>query len=108
MANWTELKIDTLLNDHGIIRNRLKILAARQNARSYLDLIEEKGSFSDFLWSFVNQRQITNYWKTWDETPPKTKEFKYPHLPSKASFGPLKPSNAKTAHFNPFWAACPT
>ena len=74
MANWTELKIDTLLNDHGIIRNRLKILAARQNARSYLELIEEKGSFSDFLWSFVNHKQKTNYWKTWDETPVKTKE----------------------------------
>ena len=74
MANWTDMKIGTLLMDSGIIRNRLKILAARQNARSYLELIEEKGSFSDFLWSFVNQRQITNYWKSWDETPAKTKE----------------------------------
>ena len=74
MAKWTNMKIETLLKDSGIIRNRLKILAARQNARSYIELIEEKGSFSDFLWSFVNQRQITNYWKTWDETPPKTKE----------------------------------
>ena len=74
MAKWTNMKIETLLKDSGIIRNRLKILAARQNARSYLELIEEKGNFSDFLWSFVNQRQITNYWKTWDETPVKTKE----------------------------------
>ena len=74
IANWTDMKIGTLLMDSGIIRNRLKILAARQNARSYLELIEEKGSFSDFLWSFVNQRQITNYWKSWDETPAKTKE----------------------------------
>jgi len=74
MANWTDMKIGTLLMDSGIIRNRLKVLAARQNARSYLELIEEKGSFSDFLWSFVNQRQITNYWKSWDETPAKTKE----------------------------------
>jgi len=74
MANWTDMKIGTLLMDSGIIRNRLKILAARQNARSYLELIQEKGSFSDFLWSFVNQRQITNYWKSWDETPAKTKE----------------------------------
>ena len=74
MANWTEMKIETLLKDSGIIRNRLKILAARQNAKSYLKLIEEKGNFSDFLWSFVNHNQITNYWKSWDETPAKTKE----------------------------------
>ena len=74
MANWTEVKIETLLEDSGIIRNRLKILAARQNAKSYLKLIEEKGSFSDFLWSFVNHNQITNYWESWDKTPAKTKE----------------------------------
>ena len=74
MANWTEHKIETLLNDSGIIRNRLKVLAARQNAKSYLDLVDEKGNFSDFLWSFVNHKQITNYWKSWDKTPAKTKE----------------------------------
>ena len=74
MANWTEMKIETLLKDSGIIRNRLKILAARQNARSYLELIEEKGNFSDFLWSFVDHKQKINYWKSWDKTPAKTKE----------------------------------
>ena len=74
MANWTDKKIETLLKDSGIIRNRLKILAARQNAKSYLELIEKKGNFSDFLWSFVNHKQITNYWKSWDKTPAKTKE----------------------------------
>ena len=74
MANWTEMKIETLLKDSRIIRNRLKILAARQNAKSYLKLIEEKGSFSDFLWSFVNHNPITNYWESWDKTPAKTKE----------------------------------
>ena len=74
MANWSDQKIETLLNDSGIIRNRLKILAARQNAKSYLKLIEEKGNFSDFLWSFVNYNQITNYWESWDKTPAKTKD----------------------------------
>ena len=74
MANWSDQKIETLLNDSGIIRNRLKILAARQNAKSYLKLIEEKGNFSDFLWSFVNYSQITNYWESWDKTPAKTKD----------------------------------
>ena len=74
MANWTDQKIETLLNDSGIIRNRLKILAARQNAKSYLKLIQEKGNFSDFLWSFVNYNQKTNYWESWDKTPAKTKD----------------------------------
>jgi DNA-3-methyladenine glycosylase I len=74
MANWTEMKIETLLKDSRIIRNRLKILAARQNAKSYLKLIEEMGNFSDFLWSFVDHKQITNYWESWDKTPAKTKE----------------------------------
>ena len=74
MANWTEMKIETLLKDSGIIRNRLKILAARQNARSYLELIEEKGNFSDFLWSFVDHESITNNWKSWEETPAATKD----------------------------------
>ena len=73
MANWTDKKIETLLKNSGIIRNRLKILAARQNAKSYIELIEE-GNFSDFLWSFVNHNQITNYWESWDKTPAKTKE----------------------------------
>ena len=74
IANWTDMKIEALLKDSGIIRNRLKILAARQNAKSYLELIEKKGNFSDFLWSFVNHKQINNHWKSWDKTPAKTKE----------------------------------
>lgn len=74
MANWSEAKIETLLNDSGIIRNRLKILAAKKNARAYLDLIEEKGKFSEFIWSFVNHEPITNFRKSWKETPPTTNE----------------------------------
>ena len=74
MANWTEAKIETLLNDSGIIRNRLKIFAAKKNARAYLDLLEEKGNFSEFIWSFVNHEPITNFRKSWKETPPTTNE----------------------------------
>ena len=74
MANWSEAKIETLLNDSGIIRNRLKILAAKKNARAYLDLIEEKGNFFEFIWSFVNHEPITNFRKSWKETPPTTNE----------------------------------
>ena len=53
MAAWDEAKIESLLRDPGIIRNRLKIQAARGNARCFLALCEERGWFSDYLWSFV-------------------------------------------------------
>ena len=53
MAAWDDAKIETLLRDPGIIRNRLKIRAARDNARCFLALCEERGSFSDYLWGFV-------------------------------------------------------
>ena len=74
MANWTDQKIETLFNDSGIIRNRLKILAAQRNARAYLDLVENNGNFSEFIWSFVNQEPIINSWKSWEETPATTKQ----------------------------------
>jgi DNA-3-methyladenine glycosylase I len=53
MAAWDDAKIESLLRDPGIIRNRLKIQAARSNARCFLALCEERGSFSEYLWSFV-------------------------------------------------------
>jgi len=53
MAAWDDAKIESLLRDPGIIRNRLKIQASRGNARCFLALCEERGSFSDYLWSFV-------------------------------------------------------
>ena len=53
MAAWDDARIESLLRDPGIIRNRLKIQAARSNARCFLALCEEQGSFSDYLWSFV-------------------------------------------------------
>ena len=74
MANWTERKIETLLKDSGIIRNRLKILAAQMNAQAYLNLVEDKGKFTDFVWSFVNHEPITNSWRNWGETPATSKE----------------------------------
>ena len=53
MAAWDDAKIECLLRDPGIIRNRLKLQAARGNAHCFLALREELGSFSDYLWSFV-------------------------------------------------------
>ena len=60
MAAYDEKKIETLMADPGIIRNRQKINAAVKNARAYLRLQEELGSFSDFLWRFVSGKPIDN------------------------------------------------
>lgn len=55
MAHYQETKIQELLKEEGIVRNKLKIRAAVTNAQAYLKLSEEEGSFSNFLWSFVAQ-----------------------------------------------------
>jgi len=74
MAKWSDKKIQTLLNDPGVIRNKLKVAAAKQNAQAYLQVIEEHGTFHDFIWFFVGGKPITNRWKTISEIPATTKE----------------------------------
>ena len=61
MAHYDEAKIEALMQDTGIIRNRLKIAAAVKNARAYLRLVEQRGSFSEWLWQFVgNETRMTS------------------------------------------------
>ena len=74
MAAWKESKINALCANKDIIRNRLKIIAARGNARAYIKILEEFASFREFIWSFVNHKPVTNFWKTLDETPVQTLE----------------------------------
>jgi len=74
MAVWPDKKIEKLLGDPGIIRNRLKVTAARTNARAYLRLVGEEGSFSSFLWSFVGGKPLVNSWKSLSEIPAVTSE----------------------------------
>jgi len=74
MAVWTDDKIQQLLKDPGIIRNKLKIAAAKQNAQLYLQILKDHGSFKDFIWSFVGGKPITNSWKTLSDIPATTKE----------------------------------
>jgi len=74
MGAWDESKIISLCANKDIIRNRLKIIAARGNARAYMKIIEEFTSFREFIWSFVNHKPITNFWRTLDETPVQTLE----------------------------------
>ena len=74
MAKWNSGKINTLLTDPGIIRNKLKVAAAKQNAQAYLRIIKEYGSFKEFIWSFVNGRPVNNSWKSISEIPATTNE----------------------------------
>ena len=63
-----------LLNDIGIIRNRLKVDAAILNAQKFLEVKKEFGSFDKYIWSFVNHKTIVGKFKSWKNIPATTKE----------------------------------
>jgi DNA-3-methyladenine glycosylase I len=72
IANYYQKKINELLNNEGIIRNRLKIHSTIQNAQSFLEVQKEFGSFDRYIWSFVDSKPIVNQRKTLKEIPAKT------------------------------------
>jgi DNA-3-methyladenine glycosylase I len=74
MARYSEKKIARLLADPGIVRNRLKVNAAVTNARAYLRLREELGSFDQFLWQFTGGKTKRNAWRSLKEIPARTPE----------------------------------
>lgn len=74
VANYDKKKIASLLQDKGIIRNKLKVNAAVTNARCFLEIQKEFGSFSAYIWQFVGGKPIVNHWKTEDEVPVTTPE----------------------------------
>lgn len=74
VALYNEAKIDQLMDDPGIIRNRRKLEAAVHNGRLFLKIQEEFGSFAEYLWSFVDYRPIQNKWATLKEIPAQTVE----------------------------------
>jgi DNA-3-methyladenine glycosylase I len=74
IAGWNQEKIDALLQDTNIIRNRLKIEAAKTNGKAFIRVKEEFGSFDTFIWSFVKNRPILNSWKSSKEIPATTPE----------------------------------
>jgi DNA-3-methyladenine glycosylase I len=74
VASYKEPKIRQLLANPGIIRNRLKVEAAIQNARSFLAVQEEFGSFDAYAWEFVGGKPIQNKWKSPKEVPALTVE----------------------------------
>ncbi|MGI8788892.1 MAG: DNA-3-methyladenine glycosylase I [Pyrinomonadaceae bacterium] len=72
IARYNERKIASLLQNKGIIRNRLKIASTVQNAQSFLKIQNEFGSFAEYIWQFVGGEQIKNSWKNLSEVPAKT------------------------------------
>jgi len=72
IAKYTDKKIESLLQNAGLIRNRLKMNALVINAKCFINVQKEFGSFEKYLWSFVNNKPIVNKFKSLNETPTKT------------------------------------
>lgn len=69
VVNFTDEDVDILMNNKGIIRNKLKIKAAISNARIFLDIQQSEGSFSNYLWNYVDGKPIINKFKTPEDFP---------------------------------------
>lgn len=74
IARYDRNKVAQLMKNPGIIRNRLKIAAAIANARSFLAVQSEFGSFDRYVWRFVNGKTIHNRWSSLKKVPAKTRE----------------------------------
>lgn len=74
VARYNAAKVAKLLADPGIVRNRLKIAAAVQNAKAFLAVQEEFGTFDRYIWRFVDGRPIINTFRSIKEVPARTKE----------------------------------
>lgn len=74
IARYNKRDVQRLLGNDGIVRNRLKIAATIENAKRFLDVQKEFGSFDAYLWSFVGGKPIQNRWRTMAHVPAKTAE----------------------------------
>jgi DNA-3-methyladenine glycosylase I len=74
VARFDRRKIESLLRDEGIVRNRLKVNAAVTNAQAYLKIQEEFGGFDPFIWNFVGGKPRANAWRTMKQVPVTTPE----------------------------------
>jgi DNA-3-methyladenine glycosylase I len=74
IAHYTERDVKRLLAESGIVRNRLKIAASIRNAKSFLEVREQFGSFDRYIWGFVNSEPIQNRWQTMKQVPARTVE----------------------------------
>ena len=69
LAQFNDKKLEQLLLKADIVRNRLKVFSVRQNAKAFITIQREFGSFSDYIWGFVDGEPIQNAWKTLFEIP---------------------------------------
>lgn len=74
VAAYDEAKVEALLSDPGIVRNRGKVTSTVDNARGVLEIQEEFGSFDSYLWQFVDGKPKVNGWITIEDVPAKTPE----------------------------------
>lgn len=74
IASYSDEKLTRIQQDSRIIRNRLKIDAARSNARAFLEVRSEFHNFADYIWQFVGGRPILNRWKSFEQIPVSTPE----------------------------------
>jgi len=74
VARFTEKRLEKILQDPGIVRNKLKVYAAVNNAKHFLKVQKEYGTFDNYIWSFVNHKPIVNMWKSLKQIPATTKE----------------------------------
>lgn len=73
VANFNEEKIEELIKYDGIIKNEKKIRASVNNAQKFIEIQKEFGSFSNYIWKFVDFKPVINFWNTESEIPAKTK-----------------------------------
>jgi DNA-3-methyladenine glycosylase I len=74
VARFTPARVEKILLDPGIVRNRQKVECTVSNAKRYLELIDELGSFDKFIWGFVGGKPIVNRWKHTKQIPATSKE----------------------------------
>jgi DNA-3-methyladenine glycosylase I len=74
VARFTEKKMEKILLDPAIVRNRLKVYAEVNNAKRFLEVQKEFGSFDKYIWGFVGGKPIVNKWKSLGQVKPTTKE----------------------------------
>lgn len=72
VALYSEEKIQELMENEGIIRNRLKVNAAVTNAKAFLEVQKQYGSFDQFIWAYVAHTPIQNHWESMEQVPAKT------------------------------------
>ena len=72
VARYSDRRLNRLLENPRIIRNRLKVFSARQNARAFLAVQEEWGSFADYIWHFVEGKPVQNRWRRMADVPATT------------------------------------